>query len=140
MSQIRVIERCPALVEKKRLGSLGDAVGNFLTLDPAIADRGEVVGGCPVLGDVIKMNVIAAGLECLERDLSIAIEIDHHSVKVIATAIDGQVASPVLRVALQHHLLAGLQLCNPVGATDHRNIQGAAAEIPVLPVVFRKHR
>src|SRR5690606_34605037 len=99
-----VAELFPTQVEEEGLGALGNLVLDRLTLDAAITHGRKIIGGCPVLGDVIEVHVVAIGLEGLEGNVGIAIEVEDDLVEVVAADMHRQIAPPVVRIALQYDL------------------------------------
>ncbi len=81
-------ERRPATVEEQRLGLGRDLVGDFGADHLAAGYRGETVAIGPVFRLLLDIEVEFAGLERLEGDVAVAIELHLDPVKVVLAAID----------------------------------------------------
>ncbi len=84
----RILEFRAANVEGESLHHAEIADGKFLEQDAFIGDRREVVGGGPVLGEVLDPPVDRIGLEGFERDGGVAEIFEVQFVEIVAADID----------------------------------------------------
>ena len=91
-----VLEDGPLGVEHQGLHPLRDLVGDLFLLDVAVAEVGPRVHGGPVLGDVLHVQVVLAGLEGLEGHGLVAVVVVAQPVEVVLPLVHRQVQPPVV--------------------------------------------
>ena len=138
MAHAPVGEFRPSRVEPERLHAGGDLVVDQLPDHPAVRDVREVVGGAPFLRVVLAAEVELAGLERLDRDGGVAVVVVANDVDVVLSAVDREVAAPVVGHALQRDGPAGLDRRDAVGTAAQRRLEGGRFEVAPLPPVLRQ--
>ena len=128
-----------ATVHKQPLGLCRDLVGNFGLDHIAAAYRREVIAIGPVLGLVLDVNVELAGLERLEGDIAVAVELHFNPVEVVFAAVDRQVGAPPVLDALKDQLAPGGNPGNAIGAATQRWLEGGGFEVALYPVMLGQH-
>ena len=90
----RVLEFRLPNVEGERLHQAEIPDGKFLEQDAFIGDRREIVGGGPVLGEILDPPVHRIGLEGLERHGGVTEIFEMQFVEIVAPDIDADARCP----------------------------------------------
>ena len=105
LAHVEVIKGGLAGIEKESLHRTRHLVRDFLFDDLALFNGSKVVGGGPMLGTVVVMQIIIAGLEGFKTHVSIAEKFENNLIKVVTATVDRQVGGPVVLDPLENHLL-----------------------------------
>ena len=92
----RILEFFAACVEDEGLHQAEIVDREFLEDDALVVDRGEVIGGRPVLGAVLGAPIDRVGLEAFERDRRVAEILEAQFVEIVAADIDVEVLAPIV--------------------------------------------
>src|SRR5262249_28833178 len=130
-------------VEGESLHDSETALRKLLQHDPFVPDRGEVVRGGPVLGDVLRPPIDLIRFERLQRDRGVAKILKAQLVEIIAPDVDVETLGPIILHPLVDDAASGHELLYPVCAVgDGRLERGRpdiaffAALISAFPIVL----
>ena len=116
-------------VEGERLHQAEIFDRKFFEQDALVGDRGEVIGGGPVLGDVLDAPVDRVRLERFERDGGVAEIFEVQLVEIVAADIDVELAAPIVLDALVDDVAAGGEFLDAVGAGAERRLERGCADV-----------
>ena len=140
LSHQRVGEHGAACVEGEALHALGQLVRDILGADQAgLHGRPGVTRG-PLLGVVLLAIVVFPGLEGFQGHGQVAVIIIDDGVEIVPPRVHGQVAPPVVGIALVGQALACHELADAVRAAAHGDVQGRGAKILPGPGLFGQDR
>src|SRR5947208_14660685 len=91
LAQTLVLESFPSGIEEPTLRARGRIIGDYVALDAPLADRRQVVAGCPGARGEFLPEQIAFGGEPLEGNFAIAVIFIAHDIEIILPACDRQV-------------------------------------------------
>src|SRR5262245_54566008 len=128
----RVLELLAAGIEGERLHDPAVALEKFLEDDALVLDGGELVGGRPVLGAVLRAPVDVIGLEGLDGDRGVAEILVAQFVEVVAPDIDVEILRPVVLHALVDDGAPRHEFLDAVGAIAQRRLERGSADIALL--------
>ena len=111
----RILEFRAADIEGESLHQAEIFDRKFLQQDAFIGDRREVVGGGPVLGEILDAPVDRIGLEGFQRHGGVAEIFEVQLVEIVAADIDVDGAAPIVLDALIDDVAAGREILDAVG-------------------------
>ena len=85
-------------------------------------------------------EVVEAALERLEMRIGVAVIVEPDLVEVPEPAADREVAPPIVRIALERHALARIDLADDIGAAAERRLERGFLEGLGLDRVLGEHR
>ena len=115
-------------------------VADLLFLHQALLQRREVVGGGPLLGDVLLAEVDLSGLERLQRHGGVAEIFGPHGVEVAQPLAGRLIPCPPIGHPLIGHRAAELELTHAVRSGTQRGLGQWLGEIPPFPPMLRQYR
>ena len=130
----RVLEFRAPNIEGESLHQAEISDGKFLEQDALVGDRREVVGGGPVLGEVLDAPVDRIRLEGFERDGGVAEIFEVQLVEIVAADIDVDVAAPIVLDALVDDVAAGREILDAVGPGAERRLERGVGDVAFLAV------
>ncbi|MNZ77033.1 hypothetical protein D3C78_955570 [compost metagenome] len=89
---------------------------------------------------MLDIDVEFTGLERLERDVAVAVELDFHAVDVVLAAIDRQILAPVILDPFEDDLASWRDRRDAVRPAAQWRFERGGLEVTALPVVLWQHR
>ena len=102
--------------------------------------RGEIIGGRPVLRDVLAAQVDLAGLERFHRHGRIAEILDAHAIEVVGPLAGRPIHGPPVGPARIGDAASEFEVGDAIGAGSDRRIRQRPGEIAAIEEVLRQHR
>src|SRR5262249_47408239 len=102
--------------------------------------RGKIVGRLPASRIQLVAKVVEPALERFEVRIGLAIVVEAKLVEIPEAAIDGEIAAPIARVALERHALARVDLADDIGAGPERRPERGLFEGVGIDGVACEHR
>ena len=127
-------------VHHQRLGLRGDFVRDFGADNVCAFDAWESIAIRPVFGLMLDIKIEFAGLECLEGNVAIAVELHLDLVEIVLAAVDRQFLAPPVFYPLKGQAATRFHLGDAIRPAAQWWRIGGGLEVAVFPVMLGQHR
>ena len=132
-------DRAPC-IEHQALHALWQSVGQVFLDDTAVAHCRKVVSGLPAPRISLDPQIVEPFLERFEVCVAVAIIVVTDRIEIPETAIDGEIASPVVLVACEGDALAGFHIADGIGPAAKQRVEAGVLECIGVDGVLCQHR
>src|SRR5690606_15832244 len=108
---------------------------NFILLDSR-----EFISRGPVFRDIFRTKINGSLFESFKFRLPIAIKLYADTIKIILSAINWKIFSPIIVNPIIFNKLTENEIANPISAPAPNRLSGGPLKILVIKVIFRKNR
>ena len=127
-------------IEHQALHALGQSVGQVFLDDAAVAHCRKIVSGLPAPRISLDPQIVEPFLERFEMRVAVAIIVVTDRVEIPETAIDGEIASPIVLVACESDALAGFHIADGIGPAAKQRVEAGVLECIGVDGVLCQHR
>src|SRR4029453_178122 len=140
LAQTLVLEFFPSGIEEPTLRARGRIIGDYVALDAPLADRRQVVAGCPGARGEFLPEQIAFGGEPLEGNFAIAVIFIAQDIEIVLATRDRQVGAPPVFHSLVLDMAAELETSDLIRPAAERYFERSLLERTLRVIGTRKNR